>query len=1109
MVRPKQANVRLRSLKTSLVNLPPSLVSQLSAQSITPQSLAIELSRIELGQETSSKSHNSLPNRLYVGWSGLPTSESTELNSSTTGRANGADFWQSSSYQSKDGPGPKFVESIEMDRSLAAEMGWQENDRLSIKFHHGMAVAKTVNVDPLTVDDWEILESNPQYLEDHFLTQIRVLAESQTLLVWLYGKTVIRVKVSSVHASHSSPNSTPHTPYLLTNETEVIVSPRSRVDANSDAKQSHQILSGDQAGEQSTEAHNAEFGIDIRRQKFKILPLSVFAKLVEEHTPSELQSDIIKSSSISPQEVTADTCMFEDPDKHPVVRINPVHFADLEVIYPSTLCCLSSVPRPNQLNPINSLTATINTHDSDHSSPIVNSKPAQPTKPVDQATRLIIAPRVRVVAAALVPIGYVSIPIQLQTSWFASHHSAAACGYPGDYEVVRFGPAKPLVESSTSHHRMSDKTLQEPDVGPSSTSATELLAGFNDHIEFCREYLRIMLATAHLYMTGPCPAHIHRIPGLLVCGSRGSGKTSLVKRIAELVHSDPRTFLYTKYVDCGKHVDDRLGALKVTLNEWFDDALWHTPSVLILDDLDKLLPAESEHIDSFRCRHWTEEFITTARAAVENRLMFLVGTASSSSSLHSLLTSGTHLFGETRNLKGLTKKSRKEILTALVAAKAADSALETSNFNPLKFATDNTEGYQPADLLDLVDRAIQRAVIRNLQKSTEGPDGTVSLENVDFQEAQSGYVPISLRDVKLEKSDVEWADIGGLHKTRKVLRETLEWPTKYAAIFAKCPLRLRSGLLLYGYPGCGKTMLASAVARECGLNFISIKGPELLNKYIGASEKSVRDLFERAQVARPCVLFFDEFDSIAPKRGHDSTGVTDRVVNQLLTQMDGAEGLEGVYVLAATSRPDLIDPALLRPGRLDQSLLCSMPDEEERKEILQAVSRKLDVDPELKLEEIARLTEGFTGADLQALVYAAHLAVVHEQIDDEGHLPDQNNIANAELEWCEIPPPGCSQAVVLKSRAEEEATRAILEQVLTRAREVSKAAKPAVPMPPPQVIIQNRHFFKALEDVRPSVAVEELTRLGKIYQNFVSSRSPTGLPNGEASEQIGGRASLM
>ncbi|KAH7873102.1 P-loop containing nucleoside triphosphate hydrolase protein, partial [Lentinula edodes] len=237
-----------------------------------------------------------------------------------------------------------------------------------------------------------------------------------------------------------------------------------------------------------------------------------------------------------------------------------------------------------------------------------------------------------------------------------------------------------------------------------------------------------------------------------------------------------------------------------------------------------------------------------------------------------------------------------------------------------------------------------------------------------------------LQDIKLEKSVVSWADIGGLHETRRILRETLEWPTKYGPIFAQSPLRLRSGLLLFGYPGCGKTLLASAIAKERGVNFIGIKGPEILNKYIGASEQTVRDIFERASSAKPCVLFFDEFDSIAPKRGHDSTGVTDRVVNQMLTQMDGAEGLDGVYVLAATSRPDLIDSALLRPGRLDKYLLCNMPDVGERKDILEAVRRKVSLAPSVDLDEIEQATEGFSGADLQALIYNAHLEVVNAVI---------------------------------------------------------------------------------------------------------------------------------
>ena len=330
-----------------------------------------------------------------------------------------------------------------------------------------------------------------------------------------------------------------------------------------------------------------------------------------------------------------------------------------------------------------------------------------------------------------------------------------------------------------------------------------------------------------------------------------------------------------------------------------------------------------------------------------------------------------------------------------------------------------TDGFMPGDLSQLVARAKNEALVRAITGGSrrsghhsmdhgfggddDNTSSSVPLDRVDFDRALKGFTPTSLRNVTLQHSTTRFDSIGGLRETRRVLLETLEYPTKYAPIFAQCPLRLRSGLLLYGYPGCGKTLLASAVAGECGLNFISVKGPEILNKYIGASEKSVRDLFERAQAARPCVLFFDEFDSIAPKRGHDSTGVTDRVVNQLLTQMDGAEGLSGVYVLAATSRPDLIDPALLRPGRLDKSLLCDFPDAADRVDIFRALARKARMGDEVlsllgdggsdsssnniissseEVRTLAARTEGFSGADLQALVSNAQLEAIHDVLDD-------------------------------------------------------------------------------------------------------------------------------
>jgi peroxin-1 len=336
------------------------------------------------------------------------------------------------------------------------------------------------------------------------------------------------------------------------------------------------------------------------------------------------------------------------------------------------------------------------------------------------------------------------------------------------------------------------------------------------------------------------------------------------------------------------------------------------------------------------------------------------------------------------------------------------------------------------------------------------------------------------------------------------------------------------------------------VAGECGLNFISVKGPEILNKYIGASEKSVRDLFERAQAARPCVLFFDEFDSIAPKRGHDSTGVTDRVVNQFLTQMDGAEGLSGVYVLAATSRPDLIDPALLRPGRLDKSLLCDFPDLDDRIDILRALATKAKVsqdvlDSEDDLIDLGRRTEGFSGADLQALVSNAQLEAIHDalsQHDTEDGAGDANgrrykakkpNASAArnfvqfrygpEESKAEADRRARSGAVRSSELAEQAAISAKLESIkLARKKQRGQTAADAdaaarkgdkgQQQQNKEVVIGWKHLAAALEDTRASISREEKQRLGRIYHEFVVGRSGD-MKDGQGGMEIGGRSSLM
>ncbi|POW20522.1 hypothetical protein PSHT_03431 [Puccinia striiformis] len=1186
----RQVSLRLCNLRSSLVNLPPILSTQLSSQGIVsrffmvafnssysrvifpetlvmyeiclsyllfpavcneknvyliaterfqlPQSVGIELRQIS---KPSSKESD---RPLYVGWSGLTASLDNER--STRGskqRQNGA-LWGSSSL--KDGL--VYMESLELDEALASEMGWKQNDRLSIKlYHHGMTHATTVHVEPLTSDDWEILESNPQYLEDNILKQIRVLVESQKLLIWVYGKTLIQVKVTSVLPPPSNSNTERTTAlYIITNETEIIVCPKTRFDSTAqDSAQKNQIL-GDANSSAAAKVKSSLVGS--KRIDLKIVPQAFSLAL---------GADALSTSSLHPVAASKNDIQNLD-DNYPVAALNPVQFSQVERIIPTALCCLSLLLRPNQASSSKQNPTTIPTGPPEISIRHGVNKTLKTGKKLDTKPTLPIpniADRVRLISHAGVPSGFIYLPTRFRQSWFSSltvrldSRSSFQLDKAGDFEYVRIGPSKDMSLDMTP---LDLKEADLPEDQQSTTNKPEdiLLLGFEDHLGFCERYLHNSLAVAHLFTLGNYRRGNHNLAGLMIRGTSGSGKTSLVKTLIEKIYLDRNAMMYCRYIDCGKHVDDRLSVLKSNFTEWFNDAAWHSPSVLVLDDLDQLLPAEPEHIDSFRYRHLAEEFLSIANAATKDKLVILVATCSSSASIHKLLRSETHIFSETLELKGLSRASRREvieliypsasneelcsllygtisnqqIITELIKLKAKKSGLDISRIKPDVLSSEKTEGYLPSDLKDLVDRAVHQAIMRALRTSRRDSSKPIPLELADFENAQSGFVPISLRDVKLQKSTVNWSDIGGLVETRRILRETLEWPTKYPSIFANCPLRLRSGLLLYGYPGCGKTLLASAIAKECGLNFINIKGPELLNKYIGASEQSVRELFERAQVAKPCVLFFDEFESIAPKRGHDSTGVTDRVVNQLLTQMDGAEGLEGVYVLAATSRPDLIDPALLRPGRLDKSLLCSMPTVAERHDILKAVSRALPLDGDLCFEEVAELTEGFTGADLQALIYSAHLEVVHESINaktksvegkcDDEHHPEKQH----KLRWTEIQPqqPGSLKPAegAVRSRAENEAIRKRIEEVLENTtfgkKSTEESGQNVTSNPGPSLsLIEMRHVRSALRNSRPSVPTKELARLSRIYQSFVSSRSDGGLPGGEASEEIGGRASLM
>ncbi|KAF7659306.1 hypothetical protein LDENG_00000210, partial [Lucifuga dentata] len=468
---------------------------------------------------------------------------------------------------------------------------------------------------------------------------------------------------------------------------------------------------------------------------------------------------------------------------------------------------------------------------------------------------------------------------------------------------------------------------------------------------------------------------------LLITGAKGSGKSTLSRALCRKAKGDLDA--HVEVVDCKKLQGKRAETVRQMLQDIFEQAEWRQPSVVLLDDLDHIsgAPTSPEHEhgpEALLQQHIAQSLKDLVdELVVHSSLVCLILTSQSEHSLHPSLTEvqGSHFIQGFAHIQPPNQAQRTEILRCLILRKTHISEETLQNLDLCAVAKE-TEGYTPQDLALLLERAVHA----NTVQSGHSDQGVCLLWR-DFLEALKGFTPPSLWGVELHTpSGFGLEKVGGLREVRQQLMETILLPAKYPILFSNLPIRHRSGVLLYGAPGTGKTLLARAVAKDSGMNFISIKGPELLSKYIGASEQGVRDVFQRAQAAKPCILFFDEFDSLAPRRGHDSTGVTDRVVNQLLTQLDGVEGLQGVYVLAATSRPDLIDPALLRPGRLDKSLCCPPPDLEARVEILRALTAGVPLAADVDLEQLAAATELFTGADLKALLYNTQLEAVHSSL---------------------------------------------------------------------------------------------------------------------------------
>ncbi|KAK9802910.1 hypothetical protein WJX73_005371 [Symbiochloris irregularis] len=425
-----------------------------------------------------------------------------------------------------------------------------------------------------------------------------------------------------------------------------------------------------------------------------------------------------------------------------------------------------------------------------------------------------------------------------------------------------------------------------------------------------------------------------RIPvpgGLLLCSQQAGSRTALADLLASRLSAHPDCRAHIVRLDCSALHGLSLPRMKQVLSPGVAEAVQCMPSLVLLEGLHLLCPSsqgaspqQAPHPATAAITEWLCMVLDQLHSMLDGRPplpVVVCGMCSDAKEVAEALRRPGRL-DHTVAVAAPGAPERHALLSASLEARPGTSA----NCD-LQALSKSSEGYDAADLEALFERIVHAAIARSLAAGIP-LDGGLVLEQEDVEAAKRGFVPASSWGVAQAAASTSggpqgWQSVRGLEDAVLALKEAIEIPMRHPHLIAKAPLRLRTGVMLYGPPGCGKTHVVSAAVAAYSLRCISVKGPELLNKYIGASEAAVREVFRKAKAAAPCVLFFDELDSLAPKRGHDSTGVTDRVVNQLLTELDGIEGLQGVIVLAATSRPDLIDAALLRPGRLDRLLYCA------------------------------------------------------------------------------------------------------------------------------------------------------------------------------------------
>lgn len=511
--------------------------------------------------------------------------------------------------------------------------------------------------------------------------------------------------------------------------------------------------------------------------------------------------------------------------------------------------------------------------------------------------------------------------------------------------------------------------------------------------------------------------------GVLLYGPPGTGKTLLARAVA----SETNANFYT--IGGPEIMSKFYGESEERLRDVFKQAQENAPSIVFIDEIDSIAPKREEVTGEVEKRV-VSQLLSLMDGLQSRGKVVVIGATNRINSIDPALRRPGR-FDREIEIGVPDREGRLEVLQ--IHTRGMPLAEDVD----LKRLADITHGFVGADVEALAKEAAIRALRRILPEVNMEAESVpveilnkIIVKNTDFLDALHEVEPSAMREVLVEVPDIKWDDIGGLAEVKEELREAVEWPLKYPELFAHLDAKPPKGLLLYGPPGTGKTLLAKAVANESEANFISVKGPELLSKWVGESEKSVRDIFRRSRQAAPCVVFLDEIDSIAPVRGSGvgDNQVTERIVSQFLTEMDGLEELRNVVIIAATNRPDIVDPALLRPGRFDRLLYVPPPDLEARKQIFKIHTRKTPMMPDVNLDDLAKMTDGYTGADITSVANTAVMLALREHI--------------------------------MKSKSPEEA------------RKTGKNVK-----------VSRRHFQEALEKIKP-ISSQELQAYQRFAQQF-------------------------